>query len=230
MPSRSWCTRKGQGTMRDRSIAIIGGRRGRPRRRLLRPDERVPDPDLRDARAARRGLHLLAARRLRLRRLPPVADGLASRARRSTASGRSSAPSPAARSSTTTNSCGSRGATAGRWSSTPTPIAWSATCASWRRRTRRSAMPCARSIRRCAELDRVDGSVHGLAGVASWLAAGVGLLPAVPTLAGLAGPHLAGARGSLHRPLRARRHPVDLRPAGFSRAARPHAARLDARP
>jgi phytoene dehydrogenase-like protein len=43
------------------------------------------------------------------------------------------------------------------------------------------------TIRRCAELDRIDGSTHGLAGAASWLIAGVRLLPAVPTLAGWLG-------------------------------------------
>lgn len=42
-------------------------------------------------------------------------------------------------------------------------------------------------IRRCAALDRVDGSAHGLAGAATWLAAGVRLLPVVPTLAGWLG-------------------------------------------
>jgi phytoene dehydrogenase-like protein len=39
------------------------------------------------------------------------------------------------------------------------------------------------TIRRCAELDRVDPSAHGLTGAAGWLTAGVRLLPAVPTLA-----------------------------------------------
>ncbi|MFN8633067.1 MAG: NAD(P)/FAD-dependent oxidoreductase [Chloroflexota bacterium] len=43
------------------------------------------------------------------------------------------------------------------------------------------------AIRRCAEIDRGDGSEHGLASATSWLAAGIHLLPAVPTLAGLLG-------------------------------------------
>jgi phytoene dehydrogenase-like protein len=42
-------------------------------------------------------------------------------------------------------------------------------------------------IRRCATLDQVDGSAHGLAGAATWLAAGVRLLPIAPTLAGWLG-------------------------------------------
>jgi len=42
-------------------------------------------------------------------------------------------------------------------------------------------------IRRYAELDRVDGSAHGLARATSWLAAGVRLLPVTPTLAGWLG-------------------------------------------
>ena len=42
-------------------------------------------------------------------------------------------------------------------------------------------------IRRCAELDRGVGSPHGLAGAASWLAAGARLLPIAPTLVGWLG-------------------------------------------
>jgi phytoene dehydrogenase-like protein len=42
-------------------------------------------------------------------------------------------------------------------------------------------------IRRSAELDLRDGSAHGLAGVASWLAAGARLVPVTPTLAGWLG-------------------------------------------
>jgi phytoene dehydrogenase-like protein len=42
-------------------------------------------------------------------------------------------------------------------------------------------------IRRCAEVDRVDGSAHGLAGAASWLASGAHLLPVIPTLVGWLG-------------------------------------------
>jgi phytoene dehydrogenase-like protein len=42
-------------------------------------------------------------------------------------------------------------------------------------------------IRRCAELDRGDGSAHGFAGAVSWLAAAARVLPAVPTLAGWLG-------------------------------------------
>jgi phytoene dehydrogenase-like protein len=38
-------------------------------------------------------------------------------------------------------------------------------------------------VRRCAGLDQVNGSVHGLAGLETWLGAGVRALPAVPTLA-----------------------------------------------
>jgi phytoene dehydrogenase-like protein len=37
-------------------------------------------------------------------------------------------------------------------------------------------------VRRCAALDRGDGPAHGLVGMASWLATGVRLLPAVPNL------------------------------------------------
>src|SRR5581483_563407 len=42
-------------------------------------------------------------------------------------------------------------------------------------------------IRRCADLDRGDGSAHGLAGAERWLTTGVRLLPIVPTLAGWLG-------------------------------------------
>jgi len=42
-------------------------------------------------------------------------------------------------------------------------------------------------IRRCAELDRGSSSAHGIAGATNWLATGVRLLPAVPTLAGWLG-------------------------------------------
>jgi phytoene dehydrogenase-like protein len=42
-------------------------------------------------------------------------------------------------------------------------------------------------IRRCAELDRVDGSAHGLARATHWLTTGARLLPVVPTLAGWLG-------------------------------------------
>jgi phytoene dehydrogenase-like protein len=42
-------------------------------------------------------------------------------------------------------------------------------------------------IRRCADLDRLDGSAHGLAEAATWLGAGIRLLPAVPALVGWLG-------------------------------------------